>query len=53
MIEPSMYMEWIGRKDGVKDSLEATATVTPENADDCYFDEDTSIDEGMVRDMSP
>lgn len=44
-------MDWTGDQD-VKKSPDVTSAVTPDETDDCYFEEDTSIDEGMVRDMT-
>lgn len=42
-------MDWMRRQDIKEESAETPAVLTPEDADECYFEEDTSIDEGMVR----
>lgn len=44
-------MDWKARQD-VKESPEASSQLPPEEIDDCYFEEDGSIDEGMVRDIT-
>ena len=41
-------MEWLRRQD-VKDPPEVSRGPTPEGNEVCYFEEDGSIDEGMVR----
>lgn len=33
-----------------EESPETPTALTPDEPDECYFEEDTSIDEGMVRD---
>ncbi|KAL2732054.1 amyloid beta A4 precursor protein-binding family B member 1-interacting protein-like isoform X4 [Vespula squamosa] len=43
-------MDWMRRQDIKEESAETPAVLTPEDADECYFEEDTSIDEGMGRD---
>lgn len=42
-------MDWMRRQDIKEESAETPAVLTPEDADECYYEEDTSIDEGMVR----
>ncbi|KAL2723197.1 amyloid beta A4 precursor protein-binding family B member 1-interacting protein-like isoform X4 [Vespula maculifrons] len=44
-------MDWMRRQDIKEESAETPAVLTPEDADECYFEEDTSIDEGMGRDV--
>jgi hypothetical protein len=46
-------MDWMRRQDVKEESREVPNTLTPEDDDECYFEEDTSIDEGMVREISP
>lgn len=42
-------MDWMRRQDIKEETAETPAVLTPEDADECYYEEDTSIDEGMVR----
>lgn len=42
-------MDWMRRQDVKEESQEAPNALTPEDDDECYFEEDVSIDEGMVR----
>ncbi|XP_034935672.1 amyloid beta A4 precursor protein-binding family B member 1-interacting protein isoform X2 [Chelonus insularis] len=42
-------MDWLGRQD-IKESPETSSSLPPEENDDCYFEEDASIDEGMGLD---
>lgn len=41
-------MDWMRRQDVKEEPQEAANALTPED-DECYFEEDVSIDEGMVR----
>ena len=41
-------MEWFRRQD-LKNRTEATRGSAPEDNDEYYFEEDGSVDEGMVR----
>jgi len=41
-------MEWMKRQDVKEEPQEALNALTPED-DECYFEEDILIDEGMVR----
>lgn len=43
-------MDWMRRQDIKEESPETPTALTPDEPDECYFEEDTSIDEGMVRD---
>lgn len=43
-------MDWIRRQDIKEESPETPTALTPDEPDECYFEEDTSIDEGMVCD---
>lgn len=43
-------MDWMRRQDIKEGSPETPTVLTPDEPDECYFEEDTSIDEGMVRD---
>jgi len=45
-------MDWMRRQDIKEESQEAPNTLTPEDDDECCFEEDVSIDEGMVREIS-
>lgn len=47
-------MDWLRRQQqqDVKESPETNMALTPDEADECYFEEDVSIDEGMVRDSA-
>lgn len=45
-------MDWMRRQDIKEESQEVSNTLTPEDDDECYFEEDMSIDEGMVRKIS-
>lgn len=42
-------MDWMRRQDAKEEPQEASNALTPEDDDECYFEEDTLIDEGMVR----
>lgn len=42
-------MDWIRKQE---EPQEAPNTLTPEDDDECYFEEDASIDEGMVCEIS-
>ncbi|TGZ52908.1 Uncharacterized protein DBV15_10366 [Temnothorax longispinosus] len=42
-------MDWMRRQDVKDEPQEAPNTLTPEDDDECYFEEDVSIDEGMVH----
>lgn len=44
-------MDWMRRQDVKEESPETPTALTPDETDECYFEEDTSIDEGMVRDL--
>nr|KAF7394183.1 hypothetical protein H0235_016778 [Vespula pensylvanica] len=44
-------MDWMRRQDIKEESAETPAVLTPEDADECYFEEDTSIDEGMAASL--
>jgi len=47
-------MDWMRRQDVKEEPQEAAPNaLTPEDDDECYFEEDASIDEGMVREISP
>ena len=41
-------MDWMRRQDIKEESHEAPNILTPEDDDEYCFEEDTSIDEGMV-----
>lgn len=41
-------MDWMRRQDVKEEPQEAPNTLTPEDDDECYFEED----EGMVREIS-
>lgn len=43
-------MDWMRRQDIKEESPETPTALTPDEPDESYFEEDTSIDEGMVRD---
>lgn len=44
-------MDWMRRQEVKEEEpQEASSALTPEDDDECYFEEDVSIDEGMVRD---
>ncbi|XP_053980982.1 amyloid beta A4 precursor protein-binding family B member 1-interacting protein isoform X1 [Hylaeus anthracinus] len=43
-------MDWMRRKDIQEESPETPTALTPDEPDECYFEEDTSIDEGMGLD---
>lgn len=43
-------MDWVRRQDIKEESPETPTALTPDEPDESYFEEDTSIDEGMVRD---
>jgi len=45
-------MDWMRRQDVKEEPQEAPNALTPEDDDECYFEEDASIDEGMVREIS-
>lgn len=45
-------MDWMRRQDIKEESQEAPNALTPEDDDECYFEEETSIDEGMVCEIS-
>lgn len=45
-------MDWMRQQDVKEEPQEASNTLTPEDDDECYFEEDVSIDEGMVREIS-
>ena len=45
-------MDWMRRQD-VKESQEAPGPLTPEDDDECYFEEEALMDEGMVREILP
>ncbi|KMQ92179.1 ras-associated and pleckstrin homology domains-containing protein 1-like isoform x3 protein, partial [Lasius niger] len=40
-------MDWMRRQDVKEESPKAPNALTPEDDDECYFEEETSIDEGM------
>jgi len=40
------------RRQDVKEEPQEAPALTPEDDDECYFEEDASIDEGMVREIS-
>ncbi|XP_011162025.1 abnormal cell migration protein 10 isoform X2 [Solenopsis invicta] len=40
-------MDWMRRQDVKEESREVPNILTPEDDDECYFEEDASIDEGM------
>lgn len=42
-------MDWMRRQDVKEEAQEAPSVLTPEDDDECYFEEDVSVDEGMVR----
>lgn len=48
--ERGSRMDWMRRQDIKEESPETPTALTPDEPDECYFEEDTSIDEGMVRD---
>lgn len=41
-------MDWMRKQDVKEEPQEASGALTPEDDDECYFEED-AIDEGMVR----
>ncbi|XP_011331307.1 abnormal cell migration protein 10 isoform X3 [Ooceraea biroi] len=43
-------MDWMRRQDVKEEPQEAPNALTPEDDDECYFEEDASIDEGMGLD---
>ncbi|XP_050451244.1 amyloid beta A4 precursor protein-binding family B member 1-interacting protein isoform X2 [Cataglyphis hispanica] len=43
-------MDWMRRQDIKEESQEVSNTLTPEDDDECYFEEELSIDEGMGLD---
>ncbi|XP_014481602.1 PREDICTED: amyloid beta A4 precursor protein-binding family B member 1-interacting protein isoform X1 [Dinoponera quadriceps] len=43
-------MDWMRRQDIKEEPQEAPNALTPEDDDECYFEEDVSIDEGMGLD---
>ncbi|XP_025074562.1 uncharacterized protein LOC112552773 isoform X2 [Pogonomyrmex barbatus] len=43
-------MDWMRRQDVKEEPQEASNALTPEDDDECYFEEDTSVDEGMGLD---
>jgi len=45
-------MDWMRRQDVKEEPQETPNTLTPEDDDECCFEEDVSIDEGMVREIS-
>jgi len=45
-------MDWMRRQDVKEEPQEAPNALTPEDDDEYCFEEDTSIDEGMVREIS-
>lgn len=45
-------MDWMRRQDVKEEPQEAPNTLTPEDDDEYCFEEDASIDEGMVREIS-
>lgn len=46
-------MDWMRRQDIKEESQEVpNLALTPEDDDECYFEEETSIDEGMVCELS-
>ena len=53
-IQIVIIMDWLRRQQqDVKESPETHTALPPDEPDECYFDEDVSIDEGMVRDSAP
>ncbi|CAD1476282.1 unnamed protein product [Heterotrigona itama] len=40
-------MDWMRRQDIKEESPETPTALTPDEPDECYFEEDISIDEGM------
>lgn len=44
-------MDWMRRQDIKEESHEVPNVLTPEDDDECYFEEE-AIDEGMVREIS-
>ncbi|KAI4478754.1 hypothetical protein M0804_011782 [Polistes exclamans] len=40
-------MDWVRRQDAKEESTEIPAMLAPEETDECYYEEDTSVDEGM------
>lgn len=46
-------MDWTRRQDVKEEPQETPNALTPEEDDECYYEEDASIDEGMVRGISP
>lgn len=40
-------MDWMRRQDIKEESPETPTALTPDEPDECYFEEDNSIDEGM------
>lgn len=50
--EDYIIMDWMRRQDIKEESQEApNLALTPEDDDECYFEEETSIDEGMVCEL--
>ncbi|KOX75079.1 hypothetical protein WN51_13386 [Melipona quadrifasciata] len=45
--EGGSRMDWTRRQDIKEESPETPTALTPDEPDECYFEEDTSIDEGM------
>ncbi|XP_078053157.1 uncharacterized protein LOC144478781 isoform X1 [Augochlora pura] len=43
-------MDWMRRQDIKEEAAETPTALTPDETDECYFDEDASIDEGMGLD---
>lgn len=41
-------MDWMRRQDIKEESQKTPNLLTPEDDDECYFEEEASIDEGMV-----
>lgn len=50
--EDYIIMDWMRRQDIKEESQEVpNLALTPEDDDECYFEEETSIDEGMVCEL--